>query len=65
MNQQMYALHVLFFQWDPNAPQSLGSFCDHQHVVYSAVWSPHISGTFASVSGNWFYVHFVIYLGYI
>ncbi|KAK2550221.1 Peroxisomal targeting signal 2 receptor [Acropora cervicornis] len=39
-------------EWDPSAPQSLGSFCDHQHVVYSAVWSPHISGTFASVSGD-------------
>ncbi|XP_015759959.1 PREDICTED: peroxisomal targeting signal 2 receptor-like [Acropora digitifera] len=46
-------MHQLFyFQWDPSTPQSLGSFCDHQHVVYSAVWSPHISGTFASVSGD-------------
>lgn len=38
--------------WDPSAFQSLSSFCDHQHVVYSAVWSPHIPGTFASASGD-------------
>lgn len=38
--------------WDPNGAQSLATFADHQHVVYSAVWSPHVSRTFASASGD-------------
>ena len=38
-------------QWDPNLAQSLATFTDHQHVVYSAVWSPHVARTFASASG--------------
>lgn len=42
---------IYLSQWDPNGAQSLATFADHQHVVYSAVWSPHVSRTFASVSG--------------
>ncbi|XP_078374973.1 peroxisomal targeting signal 2 receptor-like isoform X3 [Oculina patagonica] len=38
--------------WDPNQAQSLATFTDHQHVVYSAVWSPHVARTFASASGD-------------
>lgn len=38
--------------WDPKQSQSLATFTDHEHVVYSAVWSPHIARTFASASGD-------------
>nr|CAB3264792.1 peroxisomal targeting signal 2 receptor-like [Phallusia mammillata] len=40
--------------WDIGAGlgKSLGSFAGHYGVVYSAVWSPHISGCFASTSAD-------------
>ncbi|XP_013401602.1 peroxisomal targeting signal 2 receptor-like [Lingula anatina] len=31
---------------------SLATFCGHEQRVYSAIWSPHIPGCFASVSGD-------------
>ncbi|XP_077977192.1 peroxisomal targeting signal 2 receptor-like [Glandiceps talaboti] len=38
--------------WDPLGHQSLSTFSGHDHVVYSAIWSPHLPGCFASVSGD-------------
>ena len=36
--------------WDADRPVSLSTFACHEGMVYSAVWSPLISGAFASVS---------------
>ncbi|KAK2148633.1 hypothetical protein LSH36_488g03053 [Paralvinella palmiformis] len=38
--------------WDIMRSESLASFSGHEHVIYSAAWSPHIPGCFASVSGD-------------
>ncbi|XP_002735592.1 peroxisomal targeting signal 2 receptor-like [Saccoglossus kowalevskii] len=38
--------------WDPSGHQSLSTFLGHEHVVYSAIWSPHIPMCFASTSGD-------------
>ncbi|XP_038059236.1 peroxisomal targeting signal 2 receptor-like [Patiria miniata] len=38
--------------WDPNHHQSLATFAGHQHIVYSAMWSPHVPGCFATASGD-------------
>lgn len=39
--------------WDPASSQCVGVFPDHTSpLVYSAVWSPHQPGVFASVSGD-------------
>ncbi|XP_065342761.1 peroxisomal targeting signal 2 receptor [Cloeon dipterum] len=38
--------------WDPTRPQSLATFAGHSGIVYSAVWSPLIPRSFASVSGD-------------
>lgn len=47
---------LFLIQWDPKQSQSLATFTDHEHVVYSAVWSPHIARTFASASGTNFFL---------
>ena len=36
--------------WDADRPASLSTFAGHEGMVYSAVWSPLVSGAFASVS---------------
>ncbi|XP_078617449.1 peroxisomal targeting signal 2 receptor-like [Branchiostoma floridae x Branchiostoma japonicum] len=38
--------------WDPTGNKSIATFLGHQHVVYSAIWSPHIPCCFASTSGD-------------
>ncbi|XP_072036307.1 peroxisomal targeting signal 2 receptor-like [Amphiura filiformis] len=38
--------------WDPLHSQSLATFVGHQHIVYSAIWSPYVPGCFASASGD-------------
>lgn len=38
--------------WDPVPVVELTTFLGHDHIVYSAVWSPHSPGSFASVSGD-------------
>ncbi|XP_019740602.1 peroxisomal biogenesis factor 7 isoform X2 [Hippocampus comes] len=38
--------------WDPTLGQSLSTFTGHQGVIYSTIWSPHISACFASSSGD-------------
>ncbi|XP_033099187.1 peroxisomal targeting signal 2 receptor-like [Anneissia japonica] len=38
--------------WDITQPSSLATFTGHQHVVYCAIWSPHIPRCFASASGD-------------
>ncbi|CAH1798363.1 unnamed protein product [Owenia fusiformis] len=38
--------------WDIHQPKSLNTFQGHEHLVYSAIWSPHITGCFASASGD-------------
>ncbi|KAL5457367.1 hypothetical protein EMCRGX_G034616 [Ephydatia muelleri] len=38
--------------WDPNAQVCVAMFTEHAGLVYTAVWSPHIPHTFASVSGD-------------
>lgn len=40
--------------WDPNKVDALpiGTYSGHSGIVYSAIWSPLISGTFATSSGD-------------
>lgn len=38
--------------WDPNRQSSLNTFSGHTQLVYNAMWSPHVPGCFASVSGD-------------
>ncbi|XP_075604320.1 peroxisomal biogenesis factor 7 isoform X1 [Balearica regulorum gibbericeps] len=38
--------------WDPAVGKSLCTFKGHEGVIYSTIWSPHIPGCFASVSGD-------------
>ncbi|TNM94555.1 hypothetical protein fugu_017314 [Takifugu bimaculatus] len=38
--------------WDAALGQSLTTLRGHEGVVYSTIWSPHIPGCFASVSGD-------------
>ncbi|XP_061609334.1 peroxisomal biogenesis factor 7 isoform X2 [Phyllopteryx taeniolatus] len=38
--------------WDSVLGQSLSTLTGHQGVVYSTIWSPHISACFASASGD-------------
>ncbi len=44
-------IHRLF-QWDIERSASLSTFTGHEHVLYSAVWSPLVPGCFATVSGT-------------
>uniref|UniRef100_A0A674P771 Peroxin-7 n=1 Tax=Takifugu rubripes TaxID=31033 RepID=A0A674P771_TAKRU len=39
-------------EWDAALGQSLTTLRGHEGVVYSTIWSPHIPGCFASVSGD-------------
>ncbi|XP_061668269.1 peroxisomal biogenesis factor 7 isoform X6 [Syngnathoides biaculeatus] len=38
--------------WDAVLGQSLSTLTGHQGVIYSTIWSPHISACFASASGD-------------
>lgn len=38
--------------WDPNREKSLLTMQGHEALVYQAIWSPHITGCVASVSGD-------------
>ena len=38
--------------WSPRAVRSLATFAEHQHSVYSAIWSPSNPEQFASASGD-------------
>ncbi|XP_063773480.1 peroxisomal biogenesis factor 7 isoform X2 [Pseudophryne corroboree] len=38
--------------WDPSIGKSLCTFIGHENIIYNTVWSPHIPGCFASVSGD-------------
>lgn len=38
--------------WDPKCEKSLVTLMGHENLIYQAVWSPHLSGCVASVSGD-------------
>lgn len=45
-------LHDIVLQWSIDNPKSLCTYAGHEGIVYTVVWSPRISGCFASASGR-------------